>query len=82
MLLSDNDSHCHILDYRFKKLKQIVRSVMDVEVCAFMDRFDLMFFIAADLLLLIDTNDKVYIYTDPKQMLDAMTKGNHTTCNN
>lgn len=66
-------------DYRSKQSKRIVRSIMAGDLCAFIDRFDLGFSIAADLLLLIDESVEIYMYADSKQLFDAMKKGKRRT---
>lgn len=75
--LCNDHGRCHILDFKSKKSKTIVRSIMAGEVCAFMDGFDQSFAMAADLEILLRSRLKVYMYTNSKQMLEAMTKGKH-----
>lgn len=77
-LLSDNEGQCHILDYSSKKSKRVVRSIMGGEVCAFMDAFDSVFTLAADLELIYARKLHIYMFTDSKQLFDAMIKGKRT----
>lgn len=78
VLLCDENDKSPILDYKSKKSKRIVRSIMAGEVCAFMDGFDLGFAIAADLEMTLHRKLSMFMYTDSKQLFDAMTEGKHT----
>lgn len=78
ILLADRDGYCHVLDYSSKKSKRVVRSIMGGEVCAFMDAFDSVFALAADLEMVYGRKLEIYMYTDSKQLFDAMIKGKRT----
>lgn len=73
----DDSNRSSILDFKFKKSKRIVRSIMAGEVCVFIDGFDLGFTMTADLELLLKHRLNIYIFTDSKQLFDAITKGMH-----
>lgn len=79
ILLCDNMNRAHVLDYASKKSKRVVRSIMAGEVYAFMDAFDTAFSIAHDLTTLLGCNVPILMFTDSKQLFDALTKGKRTT---
>lgn len=79
ILLCHGYNKCHIIDYSSYKSRRTVKSVMGAEVCAFIDAFDKSFMMSADLSELLSTSLRIMIYTDSKQLFDAMTKGRRTT---
>lgn len=79
ILLYDSDDHAHIIDYRSHKSRRVVRSIMVGEVAAFMEGFDHVFSISRDHHLMLGSRAEVYMFTDFKQLFDALTKGKETT---
>lgn len=79
IILCDSSGRAHILDYSSKKSKRVVRSIMGAEVYAFADAFDRSFVIRKDLERLLGVKIQLHMFTDSKQLFDAMTKGQQTT---
>lgn len=79
LLLCDFGDNAHIIDYRSNKTRKVVRSTMGGEVAAFMEGFNHPFSFARDLQAVLGRIVLVYMYTDPKQLFDASTRGNQTT---
>lgn len=79
VFMCDKDDVCHILDFSSKKSKLIVRSIMAAEVYAFVDAFDAVMILAHDLWKTLDQEIPLYLFTDSKQLFDAILKGKHTT---
>lgn len=79
VLYCDNDDKFHVVEYKSNNSRRVVRSIMAVEVCGFMDDFYMGFSIAANLDLLLAHKLHVFMYTCSRQLFDAMTKFKHTT---
>lgn len=79
ILLCDEANNCHVLDFSSKKSKRIVRSIMGGEVCAFVDAFDYAFMMMKDLNTMLGKVIPIFMFTDSKQLFDALTKGKRTT---
>lgn len=79
IILCDGEGHAHILDYSSKKSKRVVRSIMGGEVYAFADAFDKAFVIRKDMENTLGVKLPLHMFTDSKQLFDAMTKGQQTT---
>lgn len=79
ILLCDNDSNCHFLDYCNKKSRRVVRSIMAGEICSFMAAFDAAYMIEKDLQTLMGSAIPLFLFTDSKQLSDTVTKRKRTT---
>lgn len=79
ILLCDVNNRCHILDYGSKKSTRVVRSIMAGEMYAFLLGFDRCFVIQHDLQLILKQNVPIRMFTDSKQVFDAITKSSCTT---
>lgn len=73
ILLHDRYHNCHILEYASRKSRRVVRSIMGSEVYAFMDAFDLAVVVRKDLEMMMGTNLEITMWTDCKQLFDAVT---------
>lgn len=78
-MLCDDSNKFHYLEFSSKKSKRVVRFVMAAEVYSFMNAFDAMAVVVSDYLLLLKKSVLVYIFTDSKQIFDAITRGKRTT---
>lgn len=79
ILLSDDMGNCHVIDYRSRKSRRVVRSVMGAEVYALLDAFDAAFTIACDMNNILNRDLPIVVYTDSRQVFDAITRGRRTT---
>lgn len=79
ILLFDIENNAHVLDYASPKSKRVVRSIMAGEVCAFLDAYDAAIVIAKDLHMLLGSEIHLIMFTDSKQLFDALTRGKRTT---
>lgn len=79
ILMCDSSNVSDILYYASKKCKRKVRSIMAAEVCAFMDAFDVGTVMARDLRSLLGKDIPINMFTDSKQLFDALTRGKQTT---
>lgn len=68
-----------MLDLKSKNAKTIVYSILAGVVCAFMDALGHCFAISVDMEVLLGDRLSIVMYTDSKQLCNAMTKEKHTT---
>lgn len=79
VMICDKSNKCHIIDFSSKKSRRTVRSIMAGEVCAFMDAFDAAYMLRSDMQEILGVEIPLLMFTDSKQLFDAMTKGRRTT---
>jgi len=77
--LCDSEDRCHVLTYRSKKARRIVRSIMAGEVYAFADAFDAAYILKHDLERAYGQPLPLVMLTDSKQIFDVITRASHTT---
>lgn len=68
-----------VLDFSNRKSKRIVRSIMAAEVNAFMDAFYEVTALTTDFSVLLSRPISIHMFTDSKQLFDALTRGKRTT---
>lgn len=78
ILLSDNCRNIHVLEYCSEKSKRVVRSTMAAEVYALVEAFDAAYVFANDLQTIQNTVVLIDLFTDSKQVFDAVTKVRET----
>lgn len=79
ILLADASNACHVIDYASRKSRRVVRSIMGGETCALLDAFDAAFAVSADLKMALGRELYIAMFTDSKQLFDALVRGKRTT---
>ena len=79
ILLCDKSNRCHVLAYKRRKSRRVVRSIMAGETYAFSDAFDQAYVMKRDLEALYDKNMPLMMFTDSKQLFDVLTKASYPT---
>lgn len=79
VLLCDDQNFCHILDYRSRKSRRVVTSIMAGELLAFVDGVYAGFAIQQDLRNIYGRDIRIRMHTYSKRIYDAITKWKRTT---
>lgn len=75
VVLANNTINCHILDFKSKKSKHVLRSIISGETLAVMNAFDAVYIISGDMERILGVFLEVRMYTDPKQLFNALSRG-------
>lgn len=75
IFLSDDRGSVQVLDYCSKKSKRVVCSIMAAEAFALDEAFDAAFVIANDLQTIHNSVIPLDLFTESKQVFDAVSKG-------
>ena len=78
ILLCDKYNNCNILSFSSHKSRRIVRSILEGEVYAFADCFDVSYTTKRDLETMLSKTVNLQMFNDSKSLFDIITKFNTT----
>ena len=79
ILLCDMNDRCHVLAYKSRKSRRVVRSIMAGETYAFADALDFTLSVRHDLTTIYNRRIPISMFTDSKQLFDVITKATYPT---
>lgn len=78
ILLCDDSSRCHVLNFSSRKSRRKVCSIMAGETYAFTAAFDFAYILKHDLERIFMQPIALKMFTDSKQLFDVITRASHT----